>query len=58
MEFDPQQTTAENLVKTINGIGTKFTASLKSFSIVVSVDEEEDNEDDFSDFSAGCECKG
>ena len=49
VEFDPQQTTAENLVKTINGIGTKFTASLKSFSIAVSVDEEEKNGEDFSE---------
>jgi len=27
-EFDPGQTTAESLVKVINGMGTKFTASL------------------------------
>ena len=31
VEFDPQKTSVENLVKIINGIGTKFTASLKSF---------------------------
>ena len=49
VEFDPQQTSAENLVKIINGIGTKFTASLKSFSIAVSVEEEEENEEDFSE---------
>ena len=35
-------------MKLINGIGTKFTASLKSFSIAVSVEEEEENEEDFS----------
>jgi len=28
VEFDPGQTTAESLVKVINGMGTKFTASL------------------------------
>jgi len=28
VEFDPEQTTAESLVKVINGMGTKFTASL------------------------------
>ena len=49
VEFDPQRTTAENLVKIINGIGSKFTASLKSFSVAVSVEEEEENEEDFSE---------
>ena len=50
MEFDPQRTTAEDLVQVINDIGTKFTASLKNFSIAVTVEDdyEEEEEEEFS----------
>ena len=36
-------------MKVINNIGTKFTASLKNFSIAVTVEDEYDKEEEFSE---------
>jgi len=41
IEFDPEIGNPEQFVKFINDIGTKFTASLKSFSSVIEMQDEE-----------------
>ena len=41
IEFDPQVKNPENFVKFINEIGTKFTASLESFSTIIEITDED-----------------
>eukprot|EP00092_Neocalanus_flemingeri_P008298 GFUD01008946.1.p1 GENE.GFUD01008946.1~~GFUD01008946.1.p1 ORF type:complete len:1309 (+),score=286.74 GFUD01008946.1:691-4617(+) len=41
IEFDPQVTNPQHFVKFINEIGTKFTASLKSFSTIIEITDED-----------------
>ena len=53
MEFDPLITAPEALVLVINSMGTKFAASLESFSVAVDMEDEGDEEEEEEDQDLG-----